>query len=277
MADAMPKNWVVRDGEPWYQRPAAPRPIRGAWGVCQECSRRFPHTRGPGRGVVCSHSCNGKRNGRLEYGVLGHSDLFAEWDEGAAWLAGLIWGDGCLAEHPLLVSGLHIYLVTTDREIADQAALIAGVNATGPYERGGRKDTWGVRIGRRDPIARLQSIGLTPRKSMTAPFPALPDEALPHFTRGVFDADGSAFHSAGVIRSNISGSLPFLEGLQSVLTERADIPRKRLYLNKSIWRLQLGQRDTGRLARFMYSQPGPHLPRKRAVMAPLLVHEVNHG
>jgi len=202
--------------------------------------------------------------------------FFAAWNAPEAWLAGLIWADGCLMTDPRNGHS-HVLIVTTDEPMAVDAAGIAGTDYhRKPPSKKGRLHTFTVRIGSRFVIERLRELGLTPRKSLTCEFPELPAEVVPAFIRGYFDGDGSvsvyrnknirSLNHHGRLIVHFAGSAPFLTRLRHVLAERAGIGPNKLIRNGSIWKLQMNHADALRLATFMYQEgAGPRLVRKAAV------------
>ena len=80
----------------------------------------------------------------------------------------------------------------------------------------------------------LTKLGLTPRKSLTLSFPAIPDQWVRHFIRGCWDGDGSVYREkqSGKINAHfVSGSFVFVEGIVSHLI-KAGLPRTTIYTNK---------------------------------------------
>lgn len=277
----LPTGWVVdTDGVPWYLKAASLHSGHstrktGRWRLCDRCGRRFPSL----RARFCTLDC--WYDSRV---ACGRADLFDGWTPPDAWLAGLIWADGNL--QPPTVdkrgrsTGQRVTIVTTDHQMAQEAAAIVGVDPrirrhsrSQPGRIRGReirskKPTWTVRFGRAEPIDRLTAIGLHPKKSLTLTFPDLPVHALPHFVRGHFDGDGSVSrprrHDRRLLYTTIVGTKEFLDGVQTVLAEHAGIHRRELY-QQGIWRAVYAHGDSQRLAEFMYSAGGPCLERKQAV------------
>ncbi|WP_142247910.1 hypothetical protein [Alkalihalobacterium alkalinitrilicum] len=61
----------------------------------------------------------------------------------------------------------------------------------------------------------MEKLGVSANKSLTVPFPEVPEEFLPSFVRGVIDGDGWV-QKTGYVMNVTSGSLLFSEGLLSV-------------------------------------------------------------
>lgn len=194
----------------------------------------------------------------------GNDELFARMTGAEAWLAGVIWADGCLVEENRARGGRHILIRSVDQDLALQAAVLAGVDAKRRQDkRPDRKPNYTVRIGNPLVVERLVARGLTPRKSHTATFPRLPKRAVAPFVRGFFDGDGTVkFDRPNRLVSGFDGSLPMMESLQDILRSVYIAPRK-IQRNSSIWRLRYNHSDSVILAAFMYADGGPCLARKR--------------
>lgn len=275
----LPRGWSIHeDGQPYY-RSARDYPRKGVWTVCTNCGKRFPvRTNSHIKGLFCSHLCAG-----VLKVASGNPDLFAAWTPEEAWLAGLIWSDGCLNEPGRSTRrtwGWRLTLGVTDKELIDHAATLmqVAILTSSPKDRKSRYD---LKLNRAEPIARLRAIGLEPRKSLTARFPDLPDRVLRHFIRGCFDGDGSVGIHPRNTRYNaargwppdphlnacLCGARPFLEGLQEVLHRQAGIAPKKVYLQRgtTIPMVRWQRADSLRLYEYMYGEGGPCLTRKRRV------------
>lgn len=199
------------------------------------------------------------------------ADLFAAMTPEESWLTGLIWADGCLHVQRRDRGGKVLSLELTDEDAVAQAAEIAGVTYYAhDNSHRGRKTTYKIRIGNPSVINRLEMLGLSPNKSLTATFPKLDYEQ--HFIRGYFDGDGTVFHFRNPscspsnpprLVSGFEGSREFLIRLQVHLATGAGIKPKKLYRNSSIWRYRLNHADSLRLAHYMYDEGGPAMKRKR--------------
>ena len=218
--------------------------------------------------------------------AAGHPDLFAAWTPAEAWLAGLIWADGNLTfeqrEGNTRPPQPRVTIVTTDWEIAHQAAEIVGVEPKerrrsakgGGAIRGreirGAKQIWTVRFGRREPIQRLIDVGLHPNKSLTLTFPVLPEQALRHFIRGHFDGDGSISlegnrreHGRYRVQTTLLGTETMLADMAAHLVDAAGIRPRRIYPTGSIFCVKMAHNDSMRFGRYIYDAGGPYLTRKR--------------
>lgn len=206
----------------------------------------------------------------------GNPQLFARWTDNDAWMAGLIWSDGCLNiqdnHHRIMFS-------STDMELAQLAGYIAGITprAYSGHSNDGchRKPYYVVNIGRQEVVRRIVEIGLIPRKSIEIGFPSgLPDNALAPFVRGYFDGNGCVglYRNPSKTRCPIprlkvkfTGAGSVLEGIQHVMETRAGISRKKLTKAGSVWQLNYNHRDSLALHGFMYSDECLCLSRKRLI------------
>ena len=99
------------------------------------------------------------------------------------YLVGLIASDGCLSR-----DGRHIDITSKDKRflvhIRSAAELSAGVAPKGD-------GVYRIQIGSRELYRRLESLGLTPAKSLTIGPLKIPDIGFADFLRGVIDGDGN--------------------------------------------------------------------------------------
>lgn len=273
----LPPNWVVIDGEPYYVLPSGPRAgyrRKGRWATCEICGERFPAQKAsPGR--YCSKRCAGRGLDSPAKKAKGRADLFGAWTAEEAWLAGLIWADGCLHEARRARGGRHILITSVDLELAEQAASIAGVSAHARTQAPPRKALYTVRIGQRAAVDALASLGLRPRKSLVNTFPELPRASERHFIRGFFDGNGTASLARNPsvkspdwparLISAFDGAERTLAGIQTVLEREAGIAPKKIQPHGRVRRIRFNHGDSLRLAEFMYAEGGPCLTRKREV------------
>jgi intein-encoded DNA endonuclease-like protein len=118
----------------------------------------------------------------------------------------------------------------------------------------------------------LLALGVVPRKSMTARFPAVPEPFLAHFIRGVFDGDGSVFFDSRSkscpVRANfVSSSKEFIEKLESTL-QKLGLPARSIYgqrtKNGISYMFRYAHEDSKKLFAVLYKdvQNGLFLERK---------------
>lgn len=113
------------------------------------------------------------------------------WSANFAYAIGLIVTDGCLSN-----DGLHITFVSKDKEQIDNFMMCLGIlNIKVGQTFSGQKKNMSFRVQFGDVIFYkfLQSIGLTPAKSLTLGKINVPDEYFFDFLRGCFDGDGCSY------------------------------------------------------------------------------------
>lgn len=110
-----------------------------------------------------------------------------EWTPEVAYAVGLLATDGNLSP-----SGRHLSVSSAEREVLDTfLACIARSAAIGTNRSGFGSTTLRVQIGDVGLYRWLQSVGLTPRKSLTLGAIECPEDVFPHLLRGLIDGDGS--------------------------------------------------------------------------------------
>lgn len=190
-----------------------------------------------------------------------NSILFKSWTPEEAWLAGLIWADGCLFDDR---GTQRVQISTTDEEIAQQVSDITGCSISSSERVGNRKRYYRLGFSSFQPVSRLVSMGLQERKSKCALWPQIPGE-LPSFVRGYFDGDGTIYRDAGQLRVAIVGSDSFLLGMERAVRFECEFKQRSLTETASgMFLLRFDSRqDVDRLYEFMYQPQRPCLERKR--------------
>jgi hypothetical protein len=198
------------------------------------------------------------------------------WSPRIAYGVGLIATDGNLSP-----SGRHVSVSSAERvmldtflDCVDRRAKIGTVN--GGYGSRGLR----VQIGDVGLYRWLQSIGLTPRKSLTLGAISLPDDLLPHLLRGLLDGDGSVldvtYDGTGkaqgrryrtlVVRFN-SASRAHVTWLRERIASRFGLSGGLGY-EDGMYQLSYAKRASLRLLPLLYPDRGvPCLERKREVWA----------
>jgi hypothetical protein len=209
--------------------------------------------------------------------------LAVQWSHEMAYIVGLTATDGCL------ISGrCQINFKSQDRELLETYLVLLGrsnpvrVEAT---RSGGR--AYSVQFGDAKLYRWLESIGLTPRKSLTLGAIDVPDEHLFPLVRGLLDGDGSVINKtyrADTRRRDdyfweylqtkfYSASRTHAEWLQSRLSNAAGVrgylsrvrpPAGRLSSNP-MFHLRYGKRESLVLLPLIYVDGAPCLARKRAI------------
>lgn len=208
-----------------------------------------------------------------------YTTLPIEWSDAMAYIVGLTATDGCLASDSRAITfkSADRQLVETYRQLLGRTNRIGAqrTRAGGIVYRLQFKDTrlYGF----------FESVGLTPRKSLTLAAIDVPDEFLAPLVRGLLEGDGSIINhvwKADTTRRSdyyyewlrarfVSASPPHLEWLKERL-------RTRLNLRGWIWRdpskangvaqLTYGKHDSIKLLRWVYSDSSAAcLLRKRAI------------
>ncbi|OGG74010.1 hypothetical protein A3A40_01350 [Candidatus Kaiserbacteria bacterium RIFCSPLOWO2_01_FULL_54_20] len=196
-----------------------------------------------------------------------------------AYVLGFLYADGHL-EDSAYIRGKYIHVINTDRDrIEIIRDLLGSEHAILERDKGGNyKRAYLLRIGSHTLYNRLFEIGMTPRKSLTMRFPAVPQKYLNSFVRGYFDGDGCVFlekyygtdHSHATKRMRTiftSGSRRFLWTLNDQLIKHAGIRKFYLHAHskKGAYQLRYSTESSVKLFTFMYglsASRGLYLRRK---------------
>ena len=196
------------------------------------------------------------------------------WTPELAYAVGLIATDGNLSP-----SGRHISVSSAEREVLETFLRCVGRTAKigkvkGGYGGGGLR----VQIGDVGLYRWLQTIGLTPRKSLTLGSLQVPDALLSHLLRGLLDGDGSIIdctyegtgNAAGhryrtlLVRFN-SASSAHAEWVRQRILEQFGL-RGGLWCEDGMYQLTYAKRASRRLLPLLYpALDVPCLARKRDV------------
>lgn len=206
--------------------------------------------------------------------------FFEDWNPRMAYTLGYIFADGCLEYYPRFRQK-YVSIASTDKNTLERLRDWMGSEHTissrkSPHANGSRIFT--LRIGNGTLYDSLILKGLYPRKSLTVPFPSIPEEMLPHFVRGYFDGDGcvaleKVTRKSGAIRPRklnvifTSGSETFLRDLSSTLEKLAAVKPQNIIRAWTAFQLRYSTTDSEALFRFMYSDTahGEYLKRKHAI------------
>ena len=199
-----------------------------------------------------------------------NDNFFKNWSPDMAYVLGLITADGCLIKHKNGHRSLDITL-KDKRLLEDIKKLLNSEHKIGKKTRGYR-----LQIKNKTLYNDLYSLGLTPRKSKTIRFPAVPPKYLSDFVRGYFDGDGSVCvwkekrwkNSLQIRTTFVCGSLPFLKSLKTNLSEYGELDKGKIWggnkSNRAAYELHYGINDSLRLFNFIYKpQSFPYLSRKK--------------
>ena len=193
------------------------------------------------------------------------------WNSNFAYAVGLFTADGCLYQ-----DGRHIEFCSKDIEQVKTFNNCIGAKHTITFKSRAKekiKKYAHVQFSDVKLYKILQSIGLTPRKSLTIKKLLIPDEFFRDFTRGYLDGDGSVqanYHpEAKSLQLKIrfySGSLDFLEWFDEKLRTFLDFEGGTLKRCIGAWWLVYSKRDALKIIDFIYySKDVPCLERKAKV------------
>ena len=198
-----------------------------------------------------------------------------ETEEQAYWL-GFILADGCISanrlgvklkrsdEHHLLK--LRQFLKYTGPLEYERTQLGESLRVNGKHSF---YETVRLRVASKKMSADLMRHGIIPRKSLTAIFPIISHSLDAHFIRGYIDGDGNwcwcGKRSKSIVLT-ILGTRPFLESMDRILKSRhlANNDGGRIFQPSRIFALVYGgNRQTGKIAEFLYKDATIFLNRKR--------------
>jgi len=196
------------------------------------------------------------------------------WTPEIAYAVGLLATDGNLSP-----SGRHVSVSSAEREVLETFLRCVDRRAKIGTTKGGF-GTHGLRvqIGDVGLYRWLQSIGLTPRKSLTLGAIEVPDEVVAHLLRGLLDGDGSVIDCTYDGTGKASGRRyrTLLVRFNTASLEHArwvrDKIRVRYGLTGGLWckdgmyQLTYAKRASRSLLPLLYPAPDvPCIPRKREV------------
>ncbi len=182
-----------------------------------------------------------------------------------AYVLGFLFADGSLEDAPYL-RGKYVRVTSTDKDriVVIRSLLHSTHTIVQQDARGNHKKKYLLRIGSHALFESLVGLGVTPHKSLTMSFPAVPDEFLGDFIRGYFDGDGGAYidrdrqgRSKRLLTVFTSGSRDFLATLHQRLVSIASITGRGLYRHGSApdaHQLRYSTRDSLKLFRLMYQE-----------------------
>lgn len=187
--------------------------------------------------------------------------FFSSWSSEMAYVLGFVYTDGCLSPHKN--GGGALIIAQKDPEILNKIAALMNCEtklsytARREYPTGAAGALWHFRIWSRRIYTDLLAIGLTPRKSRSITFPAVPWESVRHFIRGCWDGDGSVYitrRDNRIAASFVSGSMDFVTGMLAMLY-KAGLPERRVSptsLIRPSYSFRFSGRSCERLYHFMY-------------------------
>ncbi|MGP7815718.1 LAGLIDADG family homing endonuclease [Niallia sp. 01092] len=179
-----------------------------------------------------------------------NEDFFKIWTHEMAWVLGIILTDGTISKQT------HTITITQKNErilhlIADYLEANWNISAIYPTRK-----TPTLIINSKEIKMDLEKFGIIPNKSLTVPFPNIPEKFLPSFIRGVIDGDGWV-QDRGYVMNVTTGSIKFAEGLLSVFKSwnlRTEITSDNRFSKNTIFRVWVkGKYDLPKLAKIIYN------------------------
>ena len=198
-----------------------------------------------------------------------------DWSPTVAYCVGLITTDGCLSG-----DGRHVEFSSKDRELVEHVQACFGpTNRITPKARGdGIRWYHRVQMGKKDLYQWLQTVGLTPHKSLTLGPLNIPDEYFADFLRGHLDGDGTIMRYQDSVFPNSlrlsmrfnSASRAHLNWLQTTVSRLWMLKGYQIRTTRE-FRLNYAKRASIELARRLYyTEDVPCLLRKRRLIESFL-------
>jgi len=213
-----------------------------------------------------------REGGRRLYSV--NTDLFASWTHESAYVLGLLATDGSVDKRERTVT-----FKSTDLELVESIHKLMGNDTSRPifqdkYVKG--KVYHRVLISSTLVVSQLKALGITPQKTLTLEWPAIPPLFLSSFVSGVLDGDGCVYygHSSSSNAMRLMAIIGmcaehFMNGL--VTSTRSHLNIKGSYscrkFNIDRWhphyRFSLEGIAAMKFLDWIYTTPCPHLARKQ--------------
>ncbi|WP_078546776.1 LAGLIDADG family homing endonuclease [Litchfieldia alkalitelluris] len=179
-----------------------------------------------------------------------NEDFFKVWSHKMAWVLGMFITDGCVSKQLNRIS----FSQKDERILRLIANYLEADYIIAPIYSSRTTPTLMInsKIIKND----LKKLGISNNKSLTVPFPDIPEEFLPSFIRGVIDGDGWV-QNKGYVMNITTGSLDFAKGLLSVFQTwklRSEITTETTQANHPIYRVWVkGKSDLPHLAKLIYN------------------------
>lgn len=163
--------------------------------------------------------------------------FFRSWSPAMAYVLGIIYTDGCLVKCGRSATYSRLTIGQKEPELLEKVLALMGSNAKIVFTpaRGIAGALHTIQINNRDISRDLQTLGLTPNKSLTLQFPEIPSEFVRHFIRGCWDGDGSVYlgseEPSRPGASYVSGSRGFIVDLVKHLVALG-LPDRTLHAQK---------------------------------------------
>lgn len=154
-----------------------------------------------------------------------NEDFFKVWSHDMAWVLGLFVTDGTVNKsvHSITFSQKDERILKVVARLMDADFVLATSAKT--------RTTPTLLINSREIKKDLEAMGITNNKSLSFPFPSVPDEFWPSFIRGVIDGDGNVDkHGYYVIIT--TASYGFAQGLLKVFSNWNLNPKIRSFISE---------------------------------------------
>lgn len=208
--------------------------------------------------------------------------FFKTWTPEMAYILGYIFADGAIEDVQKSSRACYLAILSKDlttlesiKNVMDsQHELYKRLPKLNKYTDGKEymsSETFVLRIGSKIIYNDLLKLGVTPRKSLTIPFPKTPKEFFFYFLRGYFDGDGCIHlkNKKYPLVIFTSGSLIFLEGLLKVTRKFLKLPDQKIYVQclperNPCYRLRFSTFSSLKILEAMYQnlEKAPFLRRK---------------
>lgn len=189
-------------------------------------------------------------------------------DEPTAYWLGFLCADGCVSEKGgRWTTGL----VLGKKDVEHLRKFLDFLESDYPLRKESRYETIGVHLYSTKLATDLVNLGCTPRKSSTLMFPDISATLIPHFVRGYFDGDGSAWGPGKykALHLNFVGNKKFLECLGNiihVLVGATPILKKHSKSEVAYYLTYAGEFKAHAVAKWMYEGATVWLERKREMI-----------
>lgn len=137
-----------------------------------------------------------------------NEDFFKVWTNEMAWVLGLFITDGCVSNRTHTIS-----IAQKDERVLRLAAKYMDADYVISLPKSTRTTPMFVINLKQD----LEKMGIIANKSLTMPFPDVPEGFLPAFIREVIDGDGWV-QKKGYVMNVTTGSKAFADGLYQVFS-----------------------------------------------------------
>lgn len=199
---------------------------------------------------------------------------FSDWQNQSPYILGYIFADGSIDVLNPKSKGVSLQCVYKDRKLIDDIAREIGLaEQVKTRIRDGQPYRRVLRFYGNAVVELMAEYGILPRKTwINYPLPAIPDEKMCHFLRGVFDGDGWVSFSKGHFSAGFLGPELFVTDIRDFLTERLGLPRMKVQSRPGHYAVAYANRDAlRRLYDFLYpSGDYIYLERKRTLLAEII-------